>query len=82
MYADVYGATSNLLEENRVFKSKKGDVLRLHSDQVQSPLMERFLVRMKVRVPETKKQEPSFGGLSSVSHASEVQSWRAERGDT
>ena len=54
VYADVYSASSALLDENRVFKSRKGDILRLHSDPMQSPLVERFAKGMKARMPETK----------------------------
>ena len=57
VYADIYSASSALLNENRVFKSRRGDILRLHGDPMQSPLMERFV--------KDKESEPSVSGESS-----------------
>ena len=56
LFADIYSATVVVTKEERVFKSRKGDILRLHSDPMQSPLMERFTKGMKARMPETKNR--------------------------
>ena len=74
VYADIYSASSALLDENRVFKSRRGDILRLHGDPMQSPLMERFVKGMKARMPETKNRNLPLVGKAVAALLSKLES--------
>ena len=60
--SNIYTATSVLSQEQNVLKTKRGEAWHLHSDPMQSMLMERFTKGMSRRMPEeVKRNVPLMG---------------------
>jgi hypothetical protein len=60
--SNIYTATAILSEEQNVLKTKRGEAWHLHSDPMQSMLMERFTKGMSRRMPEdVKRNAPLLG---------------------
>ena len=65
--SNIYTATSILSEEQNVLKTKRGEAWHLHSDPMQSMLMERFTKGMSRRMPEeVKRNAPLLGHTLSA----------------
>jgi hypothetical protein len=62
--SNIYAASSRVQEERNVLKSRKGETYHLHSDPMQSVLMERFVVGMQTRMPEAVKRNIPISGAA------------------
>ena len=61
-FSNIYGGSVEVRVENGVLKSRKGEVLHLHDDPMQSFFIERFVLGLQNRMPvESKRDSPLLG---------------------
>ena len=60
--SNIYTGSAEVRVESGVLKSRKGEVLHLHDDPMQSVFMERFVVGLQHRMPiDSKRDTPLLG---------------------
>ena len=60
--SNIYTGSSDVRVDNGVLKSRKGDVLHIHEDPMQSVFMERFMVGLQHRMPsDAQRDTPLLG---------------------